>query len=85
MPFRSLTADPVDLQKLADAFDEAWIAVNQPSPIEASARAAERERLSHIIMCNWQANPEADLIQTAVRAFHDGSAGTGSAKRQSAG
>lgn len=82
MPFRSLTADPVDLQKLADALDEAWIAINQPLPIEASASAAERERLSHIIMCTWQANPEADLAQIAIRAFQDGSAGTVRAKRQ---
>ncbi len=82
MPFRSLTADPADLQKLADAFDEAWIAVNQPTPIDASARPAERERLSHIIMCTWQAYPEADLVQSAIRAFEDGSAGTVRVKRQ---
>lgn len=57
MPFRSIAADPADLQKLADAFDAAWAAVNQQRPIEASARSAERERLSYIIISIWQRNP----------------------------
>ncbi|MET3889089.1 hypothetical protein ABIE41_000165 [Bosea sp. OAE506] len=85
MPFRSITADPADLQKLADAFDAAWIAVNQPTPIEASARPAERERLSHIIMSVWQRDPQADLAETAVQAFNDGSAPIVLPRRQSAG
>lgn len=73
MPFRSLTSDPIELQRLADAFDAAWVAINQPHPIEETARSSERERLSYIIMSVWQRDPDGDLIGTAVKAFRQGS------------
>lgn len=73
MPFRSLTLDPIELQRLADAFDAAWVAINQPNPINETARFRARERLSYIIMSVWQRDPDGDLTAAAVKAFRQGS------------
>jgi len=83
MPFRSLTSNAIELQKLADAFDAAWIAVNRPSPIDEAARTKERARLSHIIMGIWQRDPNGDLAEAAVEAFGQGSPSAGG-RRQGA-
>lgn len=72
MFFRSEIADPGDLQRLADAFDAAWIAINAVSPIDALAASAERERLSYILMHLWQADPHTDLAAVAVERFRAG-------------
>ncbi len=70
MSFRSIAADPAELQKLADAFDEAWIAINAISPIVPDRQSAQRERLSSILINIWQADPNADLVSLAVQQFH---------------
>jgi hypothetical protein len=84
MPFHSVTVDPIELQRLADAFDTAWIAVNQPAPIEETARSSERERLSYILMKVWQRDPGDDLAQAAVLSFRDGPASAGGAVNEAA-
>lgn len=75
MPFRFLTSDPIELQRLADAFDAAWIAVNQTEPVVKDTWSKERERLSDIIMSVWQRDPDGDLTAAAVKAFRQDSPG----------
>ena len=67
MFFRSEVTDPADLQRLADAFDAAWIAVNAESAIDPLAASAERERLSYILMHLWQSEPATDLGAVAAQ------------------
>lgn len=69
MPFRSIVADPRELQKLCDAFDAAWTAVNSARPVDPLMAAAERERLGYIIVQLWQADPLCSLATQAVRQF----------------
>lgn len=69
MFFRTESADPADLQRLADAFDAAWIAVNAQQPIASLAASAERERLSYILIRVWQSEPHSDLAAVASERF----------------
>lgn len=69
MLFRSVMAEPTDLQRLADAFDAAWIAINAEQPIDPFAASAERERLSYILMNLWQTNPNVELASVATERF----------------
>ena len=69
MPFRSIVADPQELQKLCDAFDVAWTALNSARPVDPLMAAAERERLGYIIVHLWQADPQGSLATQAVRQF----------------
>jgi hypothetical protein len=70
MPFRKLFASPHDLQRLAAAFDEAWIAANNVSPIEPAACTAARYRLAQIVMQLWKENPfEGNLAERAAAEF----------------
>lgn len=78
MPFRSIAADPSDLQKLADAFDAAWISLNAAEAIDPKSASAERDRLSSILINLWQTEPNADLVELGVRRFQDGTAAANS-------
>lgn len=69
MFFRTEFAEPADLQRLADAFDAAWIAVNSQQPIAPLAASAERERLSYILIQVWQSDPHSDLAAVASERF----------------
>jgi|UPI00082E68AC hypothetical protein len=69
---RSLIAEPADLQRLADAFDAAWVAINAKQPVDPVAASAERERLSYILIYLWQSNPDIELAQVATEQFLDG-------------
>lgn len=74
MPFRSIAADPSELQKFADAFDAAWISLNAAEAIDPNRASAERDRLSSILINLWQTEPNADLVQFGVTRFLDGTA-----------
>lgn len=71
MPFRSIAADPVELQKLANAFDAAWISLNAAKAIDSRHVSAERDRLSSILINLWQSDPNVDLVTLGVRRFLD--------------
>lgn len=75
MPFRSITAEPQELQTLCNAFDAAWSAVTAARPIAPLQAAAEKERLGYIITQRWQNGPAGDLAGQAVTRFLDGLAG----------
>ena len=75
MPFRSVTAEPQELQTLCNAFDAAWLAVNAARPIDPLQAAAEKERLGYIITQLWQNGPAGDLAEQAATRFLDGLAG----------
>ncbi|PZR84104.1 MAG: hypothetical protein DI537_33640 [Stutzerimonas stutzeri] len=66
---RKLFADPQDLKKLANAFDEAWISVNNFAPIVAEDQAAARHRLAQIVLRLWHDNPEGEWADWAVIEF----------------
>lgn len=74
MYFRSEVAEPAILQKLADAFDAAWIAINADHPIDPLAASAERERLGYLLMHLWQTEPDAALAAVAAERFLAGTA-----------
>ncbi|PZR83144.1 MAG: hypothetical protein DI537_35380 [Stutzerimonas stutzeri] len=70
MPFRKLFASPQDLQKLATAIDEAWIAVNNVDPIGPEDRTSAQYRLAQILMQLWKENPFAgNLAERAATEF----------------
>lgn len=69
MSWPYVSADPQDLQRLADAFDEAWIALSQQQVLDPVAKPAARDRLGEIIITVWQADPSADLAGTAIELF----------------
>jgi hypothetical protein len=69
MPFRSIVAEPEELAKLSEAFDRAWIEINEAAPVDPLAAAAARERLGYIIVGLWKLDPRQDLASTAVRLF----------------
>lgn len=72
MFFRSLVATPVELQRLARAFDEAWIVINSTLPIDPLVASAERQRLSDILVLLWKSTPHSDLAALAAQRFLDG-------------
>lgn len=66
MQFESVTAEPEELQKLCDAFDAAWIAINTPHPVHSSLQSAARDQLAYLITQLWVANPRSDLAELAA-------------------
>lgn len=73
MPFRSITADPAELNRLYETFDAAWTAVNAEQSIDPLVSAAQRERLGYIIVQLW-GRQSSDLATEAVRRFISGEA-----------
>jgi len=71
MPFRSI-AEPEALAKLTRAFDEAWAFIQEQQPVAPLSVAAERERLGHIIITLWRADPDCELIAKSVQQFSAG-------------
>jgi hypothetical protein len=69
MPFRSIVAEPEDLAVLCAAFDRAWIAINQGTPIDPLMTSAARERLGHILIGFWKVDPMQDLAAAAIHAY----------------
>jgi len=69
LPFRSIVAGPEDLAAIYAAFDRAWIDINQSSPVDPISVSAARERLGHIIVGLWNADPKQDLATTAVNVY----------------
>jgi hypothetical protein len=74
MPFGSLVADPEALALLSAAFDAAWVEIDRAELIDPLAQSAARERLGYIIVGIWRANPDAPLVELAVKAFRAGDA-----------
>lgn len=72
MPFRSVTADRRELQRLCEAFDDAWVAVSSARLIENDHIPAERERLGYILVQIWEGDREAHLATRAVQLFLNG-------------
>lgn len=68
MPFSTITTTPEDLSILSRAFDEAWAAITELKEIEATAQAAERERLAYLIIGLFKAGTD-NLVGTAVSQF----------------
>ena len=68
MPFSTITTTPEELSILSRAFDEAWAAITEQKAIEATAQAAERERLAYLISGLFRAGTD-NLVSTAVRQF----------------
>lgn len=68
MPFSTITTTPEELSILSRAFDEAWAAIIELKAVEATAQAAERERLAYLMVGLFRAGTE-DLVSTAVRQF----------------
>lgn len=54
---------------LAAAFDSAWIEINARRAIDPLVASGSRERLGAIIVSEWRANPEQDLVAVAVERF----------------
>jgi hypothetical protein len=69
LAFRSIVAGPEDLVALYAAFDCAWIDINQGSPVDPVSVSAARERLGHIIVGLWNADPKQDLTTAAVDIY----------------
>lgn len=70
MTFSSMSAESQDLQKVADAFDAAWLAcAEEIAPLE---RSAAKERLGYIVMQLWQSDPSAELSSKAIELFNGG-------------
>ena len=70
MPFRNLVAETIDLTKLAEAFDAAWIEINLFVPIAPQARSAAQHRLGEIIIALWTVDPDAPIVERAVAEFN---------------
>ncbi|WP_146071330.1 hypothetical protein [Bosea lathyri] len=68
MPFQAII-EPEILAKLTAAFDEAWAVVQSRHTIEATDLVAERERLGHIFVTLWRADPDCPLIEKSVAEF----------------
>ena len=68
MPFSTITTTPEELSILTRVFDEAWAAINELEPVEASAQAAERERLAYLMIGLFKAGSD-DLVRTAIWQF----------------
>ncbi|SEG59624.1 hypothetical protein SAMN04488115_107207 [Bosea lathyri] len=71
MPFRSI-AEPEDLARLTATFDTVWAILEEQRPVDPLSVAAERERLGHIIVTLWRADPDCDLVTKAVQQFRVG-------------
>lgn len=54
MSFRTVTADPKELVKLAMAFDAAWVGVISAQTVGARSQKAARQRLAKIIIDLWR-------------------------------
>lgn len=74
MPFGKLAVEPEDLAYLTAAFDAAWAEIERVEPIDPLARSAARERLGFIFIQIWRADPDAPLVEQAVKAFRAGDA-----------
>ncbi len=61
--------EPAELQKLANAFDAAWISINTAKPIEPLQVSAERERFGCILAHLWQSEPHANLRPWRLKRF----------------
>lgn len=70
MPFRNLDADEKDMTTLVEAFDDAWIEINQHTPIAPPYRSAAQNRLGEIIISIWQAGSDTTIVQRAVAEFN---------------
>ena len=68
MPFSTITTTPEELSILSRAFDEAWAAIMEQKAVEATAQAAERERLAYLMIVLFRAGT-TELVSTAVRQF----------------
>lgn len=69
MPFRSIAADPQELLKLEQAFEDAWASINAVRLVSATNASSERERLEKIIIELWQTDREANVAARALRHF----------------
>ncbi|KQU51533.1 hypothetical protein ASG72_08240 [Bosea sp. Leaf344] len=74
MTLPSIAAEPEELQRLAEAYDAAWTALDGQNAIDALERSAARERLGYIIVQVWQTDPSADLSTKAIQLFRAGMA-----------
>lgn len=72
MTLPSVSAEPEELQRLARAFDAAWLALHGEGAIDPLQRSAARERPGYLIVQIWQSDPSADLGRMAVELFHAG-------------
>lgn len=70
MPFRNLDAYEKDMTTLVEAFDAAWIEINQHTPIAPPYRSAAQNRLGEIIIAMWKADPGAPIVERAVAEFN---------------
>lgn len=71
MPFRSINAEPEELQALATAFDAAWLQINADAPIPAELQKSARDRLGYILY-GLRGSRETDLAERAVAIFLSG-------------
>jgi hypothetical protein len=69
MSFRTVTADPRELVKLAAAFDAAWIGVISAQTIGVRSQKAARQRLARIIIDLWRETPQEPLAARAVEIY----------------
>lgn len=72
MTWPCVSAGPQDLQRLADAFDQAWIELNQSQPLDPQERSAAREHLSYLIIHVWQTDQSLELAAHALQLFRQG-------------
>jgi hypothetical protein len=68
MPFRSLNADPEELDLLRACFDAAWAELDELGVIDIERDQPQRERLSYIIIGLWK-DKGHDLVRESVRRF----------------
>jgi hypothetical protein len=69
MPFRSIVAEPDQIEAMQAAFERAWQLVEERGELDPLQVPAQRERLAYIIIGQWETDRDGDLVAPAIARF----------------